>query len=441
MNAIMMGSEVIFLQFIKLQIGCLLVVLYMVFVYIRATRKGTVKCNRYYDLMMVFCPLSIFFDGLTAYLVNHPAMVSPAVLTLAHGFFFALMDLCVTTLFVYVIDLTTGIRKERRLLVWLPGILTVAATLAFLPRLTYVDGSITRYSMGTSVIISYLSMCLQFLFALGILVSRRHTLEKRKFNGVLPILLLAFVLLILQCIWPEILISALYPVMVMLGIYVNLEDPSMRRLETYNEEMVTGFATLVESRDNSTGGHIRRTREYVQIILREMARKEQYRRILTRDYVKNITEAAPMHDIGKVATPDYILQKPGKLNPQEYEVMKRHAATGAEIIQNSFVNLGNPELLKISYEVARYHHEKWNGLGYPEGLSGEEIPLHARVMAIADVFDAVSARRIYREALPLEECFAIIEQGVGTDFDPELAQLFLDAKEEVIRVYEANKDK
>lgn len=138
-----------------------------------------------------------------------------------------------------------------------------------------------------------------------------------------------------------------------------------------------------------------------------------------------------MHDIGKIATPDSILQKPGKLTPEEFAIMKEHAAQGGEIIKTAFHNLEDPDFLQIAYEVARYHHEKYNGQGYPEGLVGESIPLHARIMAIADIFDAVSQKRCYRDAMPLEACFAIIEKDSGTDFDPHLVKLFLDAKEEV----------
>ena len=145
--------------------------------------------------------------------------------------------------------------------------------------------------------------------------------------------------------------------------------------------------------------------------------------------------AAPMHDIGKISTPDVILQKPGKLTPEEYEIMKQHAPRGGEIIMETFSRLDNPEFLKTAYYVARYYHEKWNGNGYPEGLDGEKIPLCARIMAIADVFDAVSAKRCYRDAMPLDQCFQIIEKGRGTDFDPDLVDVFLDAKEEIIKVY------
>ena len=139
--------------------------------------------------------------------------------------------------------------------------------------------------------------------------------------------------------------------------------------------------------------------------------------------------AAPMHDIGKIAIPDSILQKPGRLTPEEFEIMKTHSERGGQILKKTFNNTGDDEYEKIAYEVAMYHHEKWNGKGYPKGLSKEQIPLSARIMAVADVFDAVSAKRCYRDALPLSECFEIIKNGSGQDFDSLIADLFLEMKD------------
>ena len=172
----------------------------------------------------------------------------------------------------------------------------------------------------------------------------------------------------------------------------------------------------------------------MDLILRKMRHDKRYTHILNKDYLTDVSNEAPLHDIGKISTPDSILQKPGKLTDQEYAIMKEHAAKGGEIIRTAFHNLKDPEFRRIAYEVARYHHEKYNCKGYPDGLSGEQIPLHARIMAIADVFDAVSQKRCYRDAIPLEESFAIIEKGSGTDFDPNLARLFLDAREDVTQI-------
>ena len=208
----------------------------------------------------------------------------------------------------------------------------------------------------------------------------------------------------------------------------------MKELTRYHDEMVMGFATLIESRDSSTGGHVKRTTQYVKLLAEGLKNRGYYAEILTKDYMKNLLKAAPMHDVGKIAVPDAILQKPGRLTPEEFELMKLHAQKGGEIIQESFSRMGNEEFLEMACEIARHHHEKWNGKGYPDGLKRKEIPLCARIMAIADVFDAVSADRCYRKALPLDTCFEIIQEGSGQDFDPILAEIFLDMRDEVEKI-------
>lgn len=207
------------------------------------------------------------------------------------------------------------------------------------------------------------------------------------------------------------------------------------KLRAYHKEMIMGFAVLVENKDGSTGGHIKRTTAYVKLLAEELQRKGYYRDVLTKEYVSNLCLAAPMHDIGKIAVPDVILQKPGKLTDEEFGVIKLHTENGGKIIQETFGHLENQEYTQVAYQVARYHHEKWNGKGYPEGLKHKEIPLCARIMAIADVFDAVSEKRCYREALPLTKCFEIIMEGSGLDFDPLLVEVFLDIREKVEDVH------
>lgn len=202
-------------------------------------------------------------------------------------------------------------------------------------------------------------------------------------------------------------------------------------LTNYHKEMIMGFATLVENKDGSTGGHIKRTTTYVKLLAEELRDRGYYTNVLTDEYIKNLCLAAPMHDIGKIAVPDVILQKPGRLTDEEFKIIKKHTENGGRIIQETFGHLGNEQYTQMAYQVARFHHEKWNGKGYPEGRSGKEIPLCARIMAIADVFDAVSEKRCYREAMPLDKCFEIISNGSGQDFDPILVEVFLDIRETI----------
>ncbi|MGN1043175.1 MAG: HD-GYP domain-containing protein [Acutalibacteraceae bacterium] len=204
----------------------------------------------------------------------------------------------------------------------------------------------------------------------------------------------------------------------------------------YNSEMVYSFATLIENRDENTGGHIKRTSIYVGLLAEELKKENFYCDIITDDFIKNLVMVAPLHDIGKISIPDSILQKPDKLTYEEYEIMKTHSAKGGKIIKESFVHTADDEYRNMAYEVARYHHEKWNGRGYPEGLSKEDIPLSARIMSVADVFDAISEKRCYREAMPLEKCFSIIQEGKGTDFDPILVDAFLNIRDEITKVHE-----
>lgn len=213
-------------------------------------------------------------------------------------------------------------------------------------------------------------------------------------------------------------------VLILVSIYLIMENPTVKEVEVYHENMIMGFATLIENKDDSTGGHIIRTSKYAEIIAEELRKEEKYHNVITKDFMANLKLAAPMHDVGKIGIPDVILQKPGKLDPEEYEIMKKHPVIGGKIIRSTFGNLMDEEYEEMAYQVAYYHHEKWNGKGYPEGIKEKEIPLCARIMAVADVFDAVSAKRCYRDALPLDTCFRIIREGSGSDFDPEIVDAF-----------------
>lgn len=213
------------------------------------------------------------------------------------------------------------------------------------------------------------------------------------------------------------------------------------KLAMYNREMIYDFATLVENRDESTGGHIKRTSIYVRLLAQELKKEKLYEDIITDDFISNISTVAPLHDIGKISIPDSILQKPGRLTDEEFDVMKTHSAKGGKIIRETFAHFDDEKYVEMAYNVARYHHEKWNGKGYPEGLAEEDIPLPARIMAVADVFDAVSEKRCYREAMPLDKCFGIIEEGRGRDFDPLLADAFLNIRDEIVQVHKNSMSK
>ncbi len=198
--------------------------------------------------------------------------------------------------------------------------------------------------------------------------------------------------------------------------------------------LITTVAELIENRDANTGGHIQRTSRYVEIIARQLKREGKFANILTKKYIEDMVIAAPLHDVGKIHIPDAILNKPGKLDPDEFDTMKTHAAAGGEIIAHIERNTGAMEYLKIAKEMDEYHHERMDGKGYPHGLMGEDIPLCARILAVADVFDAVSSKRCYKEAFSLDKSFSIIEEEAGSHFDKDVAKAFLDCRAEVERL-------
>ena len=200
------------------------------------------------------------------------------------------------------------------------------------------------------------------------------------------------------------------------------------------DSIITGIASMVESRDNSTGDHIRRTSEGVRIFVEQIKKHHEYD-YLGDSFCINVVKAAPMHDLGKIAVHDAILQKPGKFVPEEYDEMKKHAAEGANIVLGVLREVDDEEFKKIAVNVAHYHHEKWNGQGYPNGLKGEEIPIEARIMAFADVFDALVTRRCYKEAFDYDTALSIMEKEFGSHFDPNLGAIFLECKSALIAMY------
>lgn len=197
---------------------------------------------------------------------------------------------------------------------------------------------------------------------------------------------------------------------------------------------IIGMANLIENRDGDTGEHIKRTSKYVELLAKEARKHNYHSEILTDHYIDLLIKAAPMHDIGKIAVKDSILKKPGKLTGEEFAEIQSHAAEGARIIRDVLGNIEEKEYVEIAASVAAGHHEKWDGSGYPLGQKGEEIPLCARIMAIADVYDALISKRCYKNAMSPDEAIAIIKESAGSHFDPTLAQIFIEQKEEIKKI-------
>ncbi|HAU50703.1 MAG TPA: hypothetical protein DCW43_02900 [Clostridiales bacterium] len=211
-----------------------------------------------------------------------------------------------------------------------------------------------------------------------------------------------------------------------------------KQIEKLQGGLLMVLADIIESRDKCTGDHIRKTAAYTKIILNKLREQGEFPDILTDEYISNVTQAAPLHDIGKINVPDAILNKPGpgRLTDEEFEIMKGHANAGYEIIEKAIANMAETGYLEEAKQMAHYHHEKWDGSGYPLKLRGEQIPLSARVMAVADVFDALMSKRSYKPPFSYEDAVKIITDGSGTHFDPKVVAAFVAATDEVKAVCE-----
>lgn len=220
---------------------------------------------------------------------------------------------------------------------------------------------------------------------------------------------------------------------------VKLIRKNEQLLQTQN---VTIFALAyqAELRDQETGRHLERTSRYVKLLADELSKTEKYRMYMSPDYICDMVKATPLHDIGKVGVPDAILQKPGKLSPEEFEMIKQHCELGTKVLQEAESKLEFQSFFSVAIKLVKSHHEKWDGSGYPQRLKGEAIPLSARIMALADVYDALRSERCYKKALAHEETKNIILQGRGSHFDPDVVDAFLRVDQEFLFISETLKN-
>lgn len=213
--------------------------------------------------------------------------------------------------------------------------------------------------------------------------------------------------------------------------YVADVQKKTEELAQMQTALIMVLADIVESRDQNTGAHVRKTARYAEIILSEMKKKGYYAEMLTDTYISDVISSAPLHDVGKIQVPDAILNKPGRLDDEEFAIMKTHTTAGRDIISQAIDLVPNSGYLDEARNLAAYHHEKWDGSGYPNGMAGEEIPLSARVMAVADVFDALVSKRSYKKPFTFEEAMQIIKDGSGKHFDPLIVDAFVGAEEDI----------
>ena len=205
-----------------------------------------------------------------------------------------------------------------------------------------------------------------------------------------------------------------------LNSQINREMENVAKMQKH---VINSLATLIEDRDVGTGEHVIRTKYYVRLIADRLKNEEKYKDYLTDEMVEMIENAAPLHDVGKIAISDTILLKPGKLTNEEFDLMKVHTTKGKKVVHDILAGIEDAPFLRIAEEIAMSHHEKWDGSGYPQGLKGEEIPLSARIMAVADVFDALVSVRVYKKPVDPNDALDIMMAESGTHFDPDIMRV------------------
>ena len=209
---------------------------------------------------------------------------------------------------------------------------------------------------------------------------------------------------------------------------------AQNEVKTTRDVAIVSLSALAESRDNETGAHILRTQEYIRALAEHLSLTSDYSNFLTPQYIELLYKSAPLHDVGKVGIPDSILLKPDKLTDDEFEIMKGHAQIGADALSIAEKQLGTSSFLEVAKEISLSHHEKWNGLGYPNQLSGVSMPLSGRLMALADVYDALISKRVYKPAFSHDKAKGIIMEGDGIHFDPAVVKAFLAVEDKFVTI-------
>lgn len=214
-------------------------------------------------------------------------------------------------------------------------------------------------------------------------------------------------------------------------------EEKTERIRLMQDRTILGMAQMIETRDLSTGGHIRRTSDVVRIFADKLINEDAG---FTKHFLDLVIKSAPMHDLGKIGVEDAVLQKQARFTPDEYEKMKKHAENGGRVLREVLKDVEDDDFVEVAVNIANYHHERVDGSGYPKGLVGEEIPVEARIMALADVFDALVSKRCYKEAFSFDEAFKIISDEAGTHFDKDLAQIFIKCRPELEEYYRSSRE-
>lgn len=347
-----------------------------------------------------------------------------------------LVEFCLTPLIPVVLAYACGKLKSAKIVgaIMLVHVVVEVVMLPFGSVISINDQGV--YQRGNLYFIYVVPFALAFLYLLGMFLLLSRRFKQRDVPTLVLTLLVVLVTVIPPLVNREVrtlFLGMTLASMLLYSYYEGLTQQDLAaelarhnaRIAGIQESTIIGMANLIESRDGSTGEHVKNTAAYVGLLADAALKAGLYPETVTPHFVELVKKAAPLHDVGKIVVPDQILNKPGRLTPEEFKVMQAHAAEGGDIVREVLAGVTEPEYTDIAADIASYHHEKWNGSGYPEGLAGEDIPVAARIMAIADVYDALVSKRVYKDPVSPEEALAIIERDAGSHFDPQLVPLFL----------------
>lgn len=305
--------------------------------------------------------------------------------------------------------------------------MTISYMVTPLFALMYFNPGFTAYACFLSFVSMVVSTCISAPQAVEIL-----------WKGVSP---LQYVLTtgsgrVLEFVFGSVILVSASNFASKLMISLNKRNEEINKMQN---ELVYSFADMIESRDGTTGEHVKRTSYVVSLLTKYIVNHaDQFSYELSKHEYELIAMAAPLHDIGKMKVPDSILSKPGKLTDSEYDIIKTHSSEGAKIIDKTMAKIENAEYIKFAREMALSHHEKWNGKGYPQGLSEEQIPVSARIMAVADVFDALCSERSYKKPYTIDQAFDILVESKGSHFEPVLVDAMIELRPELSKIYGHN---
>ena len=413
-------------------VNSIIILLSMLAIIVHVYKDTVIRSTQRLFFMLVFSVVALgaMAEFFGVFLDSHPA--APWL-----HYLVTFLEFCVTPFLPGLMAKSCGLKKLSNVMIGVAFVhCLIEAAMLYFGGIYSIDalGVYQRGRFYIIYIIFYIA-ALCFLFAIFIIISR-------KFHNRDLGMVVCTVAVLCAGLIPAVIDSSIkssFPgvaaASILLYIYYEglMQQEMQREIEERNKKIssiqnstIHGMANLIESRNGETGLHVKNTADYVELLAREALKKGLYPEVLDENYADLCVKAAPLHDVGKIIVPDAILNKPGRLTTEEFNLMKRHASEGGRIVLSILDGVTDKEYLTIAEQIAELHHEKWDGSGYPRGLSGENIPLCARIMALSDVYDALISKRVYKDAMSKANALEIIRKDTGSHFDPVLAPLFIE---------------